>query len=1240
MQDFKFKLKAIGFNLTDGETDVWVKKYKRHNDYIIRVLLKNPIESSTINYGNEISFDRATTSNFSNPENIVVLECVDRLLEKGYSPKNIVLEKKWQLGHKEKGYLDIMVLDRSGKSFLMIECKNPGLEHKKERTKTQLDGGQLFSYFIQEKTTKYLCLYSSLINTNGVSYENDIVVVNDLMQSSNNQQDAFEAWNPQVFEKRGLFDSESNAYDIVFHGIKKGDLLPLSDGDDVYNRFAEILRRNVVSDKTNAFNKIFNLFLCKIVDEFESQDNEITKFQWQESETSETVMLRLNDLYKKGMERYLSLKISAVTLEELEEQLTTVGTQDGKEAIKNLFIQQKLYTGNEFAFMEVFDKETFLSNSIIVKEVVKLLEIYRIKYSSKQQFLGDFFEKLLNTGIKQEAGQFFTPIPIARFICKSIPVENIIHVKNESREERFLPYCIDYASGSGHFLTEIMAEVNKYVESIEEGSINGGERAKNKFISEKKSFQWAQEYVYGIEKDYRLAKTTKISTFLNGDGEATIICADGLDNFRTSKDYKGMLGVTTDGVNNEQFDVLVANPPYSVSGFKTTLNRGKETFSLYDSFTDQSSEIEVLFVERAKQLLKKGGYAGIILPSSILSNPQVYQKARELILKNFEIKGLVELGQNTFMATGTKTVILFLRKRDSSTVNKYNQLVDSFYSTFSDFDCNAKENVVAQYVNYLFNDLNFTEYINFFKGYNSPIENHEIFQEYKNLYATSDKKSYIDHVITLEKEKLLYFLLSADQKVVLVNSGEKESEKDFLGYEFSNRRGHEGIRIFDSSLLYSESDTRDEAKVNSYVLRNCLGEAINSVDEGLKKYVKIVDLIDLMDFSSSSFEKKISGNNFKKKILTNYKLPSDKLGNLLKELQSGSRPSGGVSRIKDGVPSLGGEHIDIDGTLDLESMKYVPEKFFKSAKHGEVHKSDILVCKDGAQTGKVAFVSSNYPYVRSMANEHLFILRSNGIIDQNYLFYFLLSDLGQALLKINVTGAAQGGLNRSNLQNIRVPLVESHIQKNTLEKIKPLEIEHTKLRGIIAEIESKIIETVRSNFSDNEQKFGKFIKLEYGEALPERSRKPGTIDVVGANGAIGRHNDKLVAGPAIVVGRKGSVGKVNWFDKSIFPIDTTFWVQVISDEVSFRYCYFLLKSLKLTELNDGLGPGGLNRNTVYNLQVGLPNQDIQAKVVAEANILEKQKAWSLAEIEKLESQISNYILSDAGFTREEIQKII
>jgi len=68
--------------------------------------------------------------------------------------------------------------------------------------------------------------------------------------------------NLKVFEERGIFEEEIKPYIIEFKGLTKNGLDPLTkkDGGNIFNVFAETLRRNVVSDKTNAYNKIFNRF--------------------------------------------------------------------------------------------------------------------------------------------------------------------------------------------------------------------------------------------------------------------------------------------------------------------------------------------------------------------------------------------------------------------------------------------------------------------------------------------------------------------------------------------------------------------------------------------------------------------------------------------------------------------------------------------------------------------------------------------------------------------------------------------------------------------------------------------------------------------------------------------------------------------------------------------------------------------------------------------------------------------
>ena len=364
-----------------------------------------------------------------------------------------------------------------------------------------------------------------------------------------------------------------------------------------------------------------------------------------------------------------------------------------------MFTRVRLHKNNEFAFKEVYDEKSFEENAIVVREVVELLQPFQIRYGHKQQFLGDFFELLLSTGIKQEAGQFFTPVPIAKFIISSLPLRELIKQKIAKDETHFLPYIIDYAAGSGHFLTESMDEVQNIINEIDESKQRPS--VKRNLSSWKiNPFDWAYDFVYGIEADYRLVKTAKVSCFLNGDGLANVIHADGLDHFQKSIDYKGKLKEVSkdDPKENGVFDVLIANPPYSVSAFKNTLKNGEESFDLYNRLTDDSSEIECLFIERTKQLLKLGGWAGIILPSSILSNLGIYTDARQIILKYFAIKAIAEFGSNTFMATGTNTVTLFLERRSNNDWKKIESAIKKFFDKPKEANVNGVEKAFGKYV--------------------------------------------------------------------------------------------------------------------------------------------------------------------------------------------------------------------------------------------------------------------------------------------------------------------------------------------------------------------------------------------------------------------------------------------------------------------------------------------------------------------------------------------------------------
>lgn len=873
---------TIGFVPQNGKNGIYRKTYTPHGGYSIFVDINQGkiMYDADTNPGNSVIkvWDRGT-SNFSKSENFVILECVDRLLEKGYAPSCIELEKTYPSGRGHSGQLDIFVKCEDGTPFLMIECKTWGTEYKKEKNKMLKDGGQLFSYYSNDRDTKYLCLYTSRIFED-VEYKNVIIDVDTNWCSLSGVKEIFGHWNKN-FKDNGIFDSYTTPYDIKHKALTYGKLKVLKEEDSgkIYNQIMEILRHNAISDKPNAFNKLLNLFVCKIIDEDKNADDEL-EFQWLETDTDESLQLRLNDLYKDGMWRFLEIDVIDYKQEDVTQKLDNLDADsDTKNWIMQMYTDTRLKKSPNFAFIEVQDDKTFSLNAKVIREIVELLQVFKFRYEQKHEFLGNFFELLLNTSMKQESGQFFTPVPITRFIISSLPLREFVQRRVDERNIESLPSVIDYACGSGHFLTEYMSQLQKIIDS-DIDTKNAAPRVQKQFQAWQgfTKFTWAKDVIYGIDLDNRLVKTTKVSAFFNGDGEAEIIWANGLDHFTKSDSFRGKLK-RSNGRDNGQFDILISNPPYSVESFKSIVNFGEESFELYPYLTDNSSEIECLFVERMKQLLKIGGWAAVILPSSILTNSGIHAKAREILLRYFYVKSIVELGSNTFMKTNTNTVILFLERRNSNDYITIQREINRFFTTKTDVTASGIENAFSTYVSNIYKDLTFTDYISLFSQTpTDSMKQHELYADYvKDL-----DKDFYAKAIEIEKEKMLYFLLTYNQNVVLIKTGKGKQEKQFLGYEFSERRGNEGLHwLPEGTKLYDETNPLNSCKANSYIYCAFLGKEVN-IDDSMADNVFYGRLSGFIEYGTNKFNKVV---NLGKTIQTDTKWPTIKVENLLSKIR-------------------------------------------------------------------------------------------------------------------------------------------------------------------------------------------------------------------------------------------------------------------------------------------------------------------------------------------------------------------
>ncbi|MDE6758612.1 MAG: N-6 DNA methylase [Clostridia bacterium] len=653
-----------------------------------------------------IKCDHTRIFNLNKKENWSVIMLLIKLFTKGYNKNVMYLEKAWQLGHDFSGYLDLMLTNPQNNNIYMIEAKTSQEISKYTNINKPKELKQSLSYAMQEKNTKLVSYYAYDFESKTDLFYN--IYLDDILNVASNTEDLFDRWN-KTFDRED-FILKNPLFNIKPKLLEYNDLVSIDKDMTklLYNQFLTILRLNSVSDKPNAFNKMINLFLCKIVDEnsgdctFTIEDKNGLKhtvsglrFQYIANlDTPNSFIKRLNELYKKGMEDYLNKNIIDYTDEEVDLILKSANSQ-----IRDMVDNLRLKKNNNFSFIEVYDDYTFLENFGIVRDIVKLFQSSKFKYDYKQQFLGDFFEDLLNTSLKQEAGQFFTPYPLVDFITESIPFAKIMESKIKNRDP-FIPSIIDYACGAGHFLVSGMDVIQREIESLDQNKLNSAQLKTYKIYKDNPYFWVNPDNVVGIEKDYRLAKTTKIATFFNGDGNAEIISGDGINKFSANEFKNTCLYSEKNCIN--KFDVLLSNPPYSVKGFmynfqKNDIRRNDGTFSLLKEYNFNDAMIENFFVERAYQLLKPNGKAAIILPQSIL-NLNKYEALRKFIFKHFKINALLLTSDITFLGTTTSPVVLFLTKETCANLD-YNTMViysDKYY------DINTKKSNEEYFLGYKF----------------------------------------------------------------------------------------------------------------------------------------------------------------------------------------------------------------------------------------------------------------------------------------------------------------------------------------------------------------------------------------------------------------------------------------------------------------------------------------------------------------------------------------------------------
>ncbi|MFX1385109.1 MAG: N-6 DNA methylase [Promethearchaeota archaeon] len=378
----------------------------------------------------------------------------------------------------------------------------------------------------------------------------------------------------------------------------KKDLIKATNLKNIFtiiNQHLYAKLKYVDTDTRARSREIINLLLIKLVDEINKSPDEELDFYIRDNETDQELLERLQISFRNN--------------------------------VRNKY--PEIIAENELIGL----------NAELLSLIVKELQHISLLKSSKDIF-ADAFEIFVSKILKEEGGQFFTPMNIIKFMI------NYLDPEIDSK-------ILDPACGHGGFLLEAKDFLWKKIDKQAQGS----DQKKRDLISN----------LHGIEKDLFLVKICKLYLEILSGGVSNIVCENSLDPESYRSEAQKL-------IKNNHFDYIFTNPPF---GSKIPIDDkkvlelynlghvwksiGESKWKMHSNITSKKAP-QILFIERCVQLLNKGGKLGIILPEGLFGNPSD-RNIWEYLKSKGKILGIISLNQNTFQPyTCNKTSILFFQK--------------------------------------------------------------------------------------------------------------------------------------------------------------------------------------------------------------------------------------------------------------------------------------------------------------------------------------------------------------------------------------------------------------------------------------------------------------------------------------------------------------------------------------------------------------------------------------------------
>lgn len=252
----------------------------------------------------------------------------------------------------------------------------------------------------------------------------------------------------------------------------------------------------------------------------------------------------------------------------------------------------------------------------MISEVIKHLDSINFRFDdTEMDVLGNAYEYLIGqfaSSAGKKAGEFYTPAQVSKILAK------ITTIGKKEVKSIYDPTC-----GSGSLLLRVDKEtkVGNY---------------------------------YGQEQNTTTYNLARMNMILHGKKYNKFEIKQG----DTLEDPQHL---------DKRFDIVVANPPFSMKWSASDSFLSDERFASYGKLAP-SSKADFAFIQHMIYQLDENGTMGVIVPHGVLFRGASEGVIRKYILKEKNyIDGIIGLPANIFYGTGIPTCIIIIKKnRDVS----------------------------------------------------------------------------------------------------------------------------------------------------------------------------------------------------------------------------------------------------------------------------------------------------------------------------------------------------------------------------------------------------------------------------------------------------------------------------------------------------------------------------------------------------------------------------------------------